>query len=440
MSIHSDREKQKRLIRRIFMRIIPVVFVLYVVSYLNRANIGYAALQMNAELALHAEAFGFAAGVFFVGFFFFEVPKNMLFPKYGARLCLSLILLTWGIAAVWNGFVENATQLYIARFFVGATEAGFFPGVIYYLSCWFRKEERATSVALFAAAIPVSYICGAPLSMAIMEHISWLGLSGWRWMTILEGAPALIGGIFVFFFMADRPEDARWLSEEERNWYAKELAAERGSQGSTNPLEMLKAIVNSKVLFLAAIYFVYQAGSLAIGYWMPSIVKETTEGLSVTMVGFVVAIPFIFATAGMIYWSRRSDKHAERKMHAALPLLFSGIALACIGFNPSPVISLLLISAALTGFYAFKAPFWALPGLFLSRAEAAVSIAAINSIGNLGGFAGPYVIGYVKRVTGHPMMGLAVLSVLVFIAFAMTYCMRIHGTGQTATTAKQGTS
>jgi MFS transporter, ACS family, tartrate transporter len=417
---------EKTVTRKVFWRIIPFTFILYVISYIDRANIGYAALQMNKELALTSEAFGFAAGIFFIGYFLFEVPSNVMMGKYGPRVWIARILISWGIVSVLTAFVQNATQLYILRFLLGVAEAGFFPGIIIYLTYWFRAKEQATTIAFFTAAIPVSYLIGAPLSTFIMDHVSGFGLSGWRWMMILEGAPAVIGGLITYFVLTDRPAQAKFLNQEERDWLSAEIERDMAARRSVKHLGTLKAITDPKVLFLSVIYFVYQCGSLGVGYWMPQIIKGFSTTLTNFQVGLIAIVPYAIATIGMILWSRNSDRTGERQIHSALPLLLSGVTLGATALTQSPTVSILLISAALTGLYAFKAPFWALPGLFLSRSTAAVSIAAINSVGNLGGFVGPYVIGLIKDQTGSPIAGLMFLSALILASFAMTYLVRLE--------------
>jgi ACS family tartrate transporter-like MFS transporter len=397
-----------------------------VISYLDRANIGYAALQMNKELALTSEAFGFAAGIFFIGYFLFEVPSNVALNKYGARIWISRILVTWGLVAVATAFVQTAVQLYVLRFLLGVAEAGFFPGIIIYLTYWFRAKEQATTVALFTAAIPVSYLLGAPLSTWIMDHFSGLGLSGWRWMLLLEGAPAVIAGILNYFIMTDRPEQAKWLTAEERDWLSEELRKDHANRANVQHLGVIAAITNPKVLFLSAIYFIYQVGNLGIGLWMPQIIKGLAGSLTNFEVGLVAMLPYAFATIAMVLWSRNSDRTGERQKHSAYPLLCGAVALALTGLVLQPAVAMGLISLALAGLYAFKSPFWSLPGLFLSRSTAAVSIAAINSIGNLGGFAGPYAIGVIKDWTGGAYGGLLLLSALLFISFLMTLLARME--------------
>jgi ACS family tartrate transporter-like MFS transporter len=412
--------------RKVFWRIIPYCFVLYVISYLDRANIGYAALQMNKELALTSEAFGFAAGIFFIGYFLFEVPSNVALNKYGARIWISRILVTWGLVAVATAFVQTAMQLYILRFLLGVAEAGFFPGIIIYLTYWFRAKEQATTVALFTAAIPVSYLLGAPLSTWIMDHVSGFGMNGWRWMLLLEGGPAVLAGILNYFIMTDRPEQAKWLNAEERDWLSEELRKDHAARANVEHLGVVAAITNPKVLFLSAIYFIYQVGNLGIGMWMPQIIKGLAGSLTNFEVGLVAMLPYAFATLAMVLWSRNSDRTGERQKHSAYPLLCGAVALALTGLVLQPAIAMGLISLALAGLYAFKSPFWSLPGLFLSRSTAAVSIAAINSIGNLGGFVGPYTIGVIKDWTGSAYGGLLFLSVLLFISFVMTLLARME--------------
>lgn len=417
--------REQAIIRKVTWRIIPFVFLLYIVSYLDRANIGYAALQMNAELALSSEVFGFVSGIFFIGYFLFEVPSNLLLERFGARVWIARILVTWGVIAAATAFAQTAMHLYVLRFLLGVAEAGFFPGIIVYLTYWFRSRELATTVALFTAAIPVSYIIGAPLSTWIMDNVHWLGWSGWRWMLFLEGIPAVFLGVLCYFYLTDRPEQARWLTTEEKAWLLAELERDRQARKDVKHFGALKAMSNPKVLYLAFIYFVYQCGSLGVGYWMPQIIKGFSSALSHTQIGLIATIPYIVATLVMIAWSRRSDRHGERRLHSALPLAVAAVALVGAGLVRDPYLAIGLISLALAGLYSFKSPFWALPTLFLSRSTAAVSIAVINSIGNLGGFVGPFMIGMVKGNTQSASAGLLFLSALLAIAFIMTLLIRL---------------
>jgi ACS family tartrate transporter-like MFS transporter len=418
----SDHETMERTVpRKVFWRIVPFCFALYIISYIDRANIGYAALQMNAELALTSQAFGFAAGIFFLGYFLFEVPSNMALLRFGPRKWIARILLSWGVVSMLTAFVQTAAQLYVLRFLLGVAEAGFFPGIILYLTLWFRTKEQATVIALFTAAIPVSYILGGPMSTAIMEHVSGFGLSGWRWMMLIEGFPAILGGIATYWLLTDRPDQAAWLSAPERAWLASEMATEHAPSASRRTLGTVAAITHPKVLYLAAVYFAYQCGSLGIGYWLPQIVKSLSTEATTLEIGLISTAPYVVATIGMVLWSRHSDVTSERYLHTALPLLAATMALGAIGLAANTVAAVAMITVALTGLYAFKAPFWALPGLFLSRNTAAIAIAAINSVGNLGGFAGPYMIGVVKDATGSAVAGLIFLAGLIFVAFMMVW-------------------
>ncbi|WP_027528401.1 MFS transporter [Bradyrhizobium sp. Ec3.3] len=423
--------------RKVSWRIVPYCFSLYVISYLDRANIGYAALQMNKELALSSEAFGFAAGIFFIGYFLFEVPSNIALNKYGARIWISRILISWGIVATASAFVQSATQLYILRFLLGVAEAGFFPGIIIYLTYWFRAKEQATTVALFTAAIPVSYLIGAPLSTWIMDHVGGFGLSGWRWMLLLEGGPAIVAGIVNYFIMTDRPEQAKWLTPRERDWLTEELRKDQTGRRNIQHLGIVAAITNPKVLFLSVIYFIYQVGNLGIGLWMPQIIKGLSSSLTNFEIGLAAMLPYAFATIVMVLWSRNSDRTGERQRHSAIPLLWGAVALALTGLAVQPAVAMTLISLSLAGIYAFKSPFWSLPGLFLTRSTAAVSIAAINSIGNLGGFAGPYAIGAIKDATGSTYGGLLFLSGLLFVSFLMTWFARMEDADEAQTQAAE---
>ena len=424
MNTHQDIN-ESALVRKITWKIIPFVFILYIISYLDRANIGYAALQMNKELALSAEAFGFISGIFFIGYFLFEVPSNVMLNRFGARRWIARILLSWGMVSVACGFVQSANQLYVLRFLLGVAEAGFFPGIIVYLTYWFRQKELATTVALFTAAIPVSYIIGAPLSTWIMDNVHWLNWGGWRWMLILEGIPAILGGICCYLYLIDQPQDATWLTDTEKTWITNELEKDRQAKPEAKHLSTWKTLANPRVLYLSFIYFVYQCGSLGIGYWMPQIIKSFADSLTHTQVGLIAMIPYLFATVIMIFWSRSSDQRAERRLHSAIPLAVAAIALGSTAYVSNPYTAIMLISLSLAGLYAFKSPFWALPTLFLSRQTAAVSIAVINSLGNLGGFVGPSLIGYVKGKGNSASMGLMFLAGLLVISFLMTIFIRI---------------
>lgn len=425
---NSQLNFEKKTIRKVTRRIIPLLFLLYIISYLDRANVGYAALEMNEALGLTSKMFGLVTGIFFIGYFLFEVPSNILMQKFGARVWITRILFTWGIISMATGFAQNATQLYVIRFLLGIAEAGLFPGIILYLTYWFRAKERASTIAMFMTAIAVSYIIGAPVSTLIIDHIHWMNVPGWRWMFIIEGAPAVILGFVTYFYLTDRPEQAKWLTAEKKNWLMSELRKDeelrekQGRQASSHKT----ALIDPKLWYLALIYFVYTAGTLGVGYWMPQIIKGLSSYLSNTQIGFIATIPYIIASIVMNYWSRRSDRTGERRMHTALPLLVAGLTLLSVGMVSNPFIAMIFITISLAAMYCFKGPFWSLPTMILSPATVAVGIAVINSIGNLGGFVGPYAVGWLKDATGKMQAGLIFLSMILIIAFLLVLAMKFE--------------
>lgn len=425
---NSQLNFEKKTIRKVTRRIIPLLFLLYIISYLDRANVGYAALEMNEALGLTSKMFGLVTGIFFIGYFLFEVPSNILMQKFGARVWITRILFTWGIISMATGFAQNATQLYVIRFLLGIAEAGLFPGIILYLTYWFRAKERASTIAMFMTAIAVSYIIGAPVSTLIIDHIHWMNVPGWRWMFIIEGAPAVILGFVTYFYLTDRPEQAKWLTAEEKNWLMaelrkdEELREKQGRQASSHKT----ALIDPKLWYLALIYFVYTAGTLGVGYWMPQIIKGLSSYLSNTQIGFIATIPYIIASIVMNYWSRRSDRTGERRIHTALPLLVAGLTLLSVGMVSNPFIAMIFITISLAAMYCFKGPFWSLPTMILSPATVAVGIAVINSIGNLGGFVGPYAVGWLKDATGKMQAGLIFLSMILIIAFLLVLAMKFE--------------
>ncbi|MFF2853537.1 MFS transporter [Peribacillus sp. NPDC058002] len=423
---------ENRTVRKVTRRIVPFIFLLYIVAYLDRANIGYAGLEMNKELGLTSEVFGIVAGIFFLGYFIFEVPSNILLQKYGARVWIARILVTWGIISVATGFAQNDTQLYFIRFFLGVAEAGFFPGIILYFTYWFRAKERAVTISMFSMAIPVSYIIGAPLSTWIMDNINWMDISGWRWMFILEGVPAFLLGIATYFLLTERPKDAKWLTKEEKQWLSDELDKEKDLVKTEKG--HIEALKNPKVWYLSLIHFVFLTGSLGVGYWMPQIIKGFSDVLTNTQIGLIATIPYITAAILMTFWSKRSDRKGERILHSALPLLLAAVALLGAGYVSNPYAAMLFITIALTGLYSFKGPFWALPSMVLSHATMAVGVAVINSVGNLGGFIGPYVVGMLKDSTGSTRAGLYFLSIMLLSGFLMLLFSKREK--QVTTTAK----
>ena len=411
-------------IRKIQLRIIPYIFILYIVAVLDRVNIGFAALTMNKELGITAQQFGNLAGIFFIGYFFFEVPSNVLLHKFGARVWIARILVSWGIVASLTGFAQNATQVVIIRFLLGIAEAGFFPGMILYMTYWFRKRERAQAVAWFMTALPISSILGAPISGLILDHIRWLGVSSWRWLLVLEALPAVILGVVTYFALPNRPGDARFLTAEEKDWLTAQLKEEEQTTVSTQGhVSAWKALGHIRVWHLAIIYFTIIIGLYSLTFWLPQVVKLLSKSYSNTTVGFLVTIPHLCGLIAMIILSRHSDRTQERRFHAAIPAILGGCALLLgayiniygAGFH-GPVLAIALLALMAIGVDSFFGPFWSLPPKFLTGFAAASGIGLINSVGNLGGFVGPYVVGWARDHLGSVYYGLAFVGISMLIS------------------------
>ncbi|WP_019119329.1 MFS transporter [Brevibacillus massiliensis] len=411
-------------IRKVKWRILPFLFLLYIIAYLDRVNLGYAALDMNKALAISSQTFGLVSGIFFIGYFLFEIPSNMILHRIGARIWIARIMITWGIVVILTGWVQNAAHLYILRFLLGLAEAGFFPGVILYITYWFRAKEQARAVALLMTALAASNIIGAPLSTWIMTYIDWAGMAGWRWMFVIEGLPAIIFGVVAFTYMTDRPEQAKWLTAEEKAWLVAELKREHEEKIRRRQYTTREVLTNGPVWHLAFIYFALVIGLYGIGFWMPSIIKSFPANYTNLQVGLLSMIPYVVAGLAMVGWARRSDRTGERKFHAALPPILGGLALIVCGMSSHPILSVALMAVATAGIYSFFGPFWALPALFLSEGAAAIGIALINSIGNLGGFVGPYVVGSLKEATGKTEAGLFFLACCVLAAAVLVLLLR----------------
>jgi len=413
-----ERDIEKRTLRRITWRIVPFIMLLYFVAYIDRVNIGFAALTMKEDLGFTASMLGLGAGIFFWGYFLFEVPSNIVLHKVGARLWIARVMGTWGIISACMAFVQGPTSFYVVRFLLGAAEAGFFPGIILYLSYWFPARHRAGVTAFFMAAAPVSTALGSPLSAALLEMNGVMGLAGWQWMFILEAIPALILGVVVFFYMTDRPEQAKWLKDDERAWLVKAMNEEASRKAANANHSILRGLADFRVIALAPIYFGTSAGLYTLGIWAPQIIKQI--GLSSMTVGFLNAIPPIVSVVAMVLWSRHSDRTGERTWHVILACLAAAIGLVIAG-NVNGVVGLI---AALTlvnvGISCAKPPLWSMPTMFLSGGAAATGIATINSIGNLGGFVGPAMIGWVKDQTGSFSGGLYFVAGLLVLSAVLT--------------------
>jgi MFS transporter, ACS family, tartrate transporter len=420
---------ETRTIRRVTRRLIPFLMLCYFVAYLDRVNVGFAALGMNKELGFTATVFGFGAGIFFIAYFFFEVPSNLALEKFGARKWIARIMFSWGVVAGAMAFVPQisallgvraSTTFIVLRVLLGIAEAGFFPGIIFFLTIWFPARYRGRMIGYFMAAIPLSTVVGGPISGALL-NITGLGLSGWQWMFLIEALPAILLSVVVLFYLTDRAADATWLAPDERAWLVERLASERAKRERAKRFGILEAISNTRVLLLAFVYFGINGTNYGLSFFLPQIVRGF--GLSYTATGFVTALPYVAGTIGMIYWGRHSDRAGERREHVAIAALIAGLGIAGSTLVDDPVGKMLLLTLAGFGIFGVLPVFWTLPTNFLAGAAAASGIAAVNSLGNLSGFFGPYVMGKIKDSTGSYTIGL--LAIACVVGFAMLVALSL---------------
>jgi len=404
-------------------RLIPFLFLLYVVAYLDRVNVGFAALDMNRDLGFSAAVYGLGSGIFFVSYTLLEVPSNLMLARVGARVWIARIMLTWGLVSVGMAFVHNATTFYLLRFLLGAAEAGFFPGIIYYLTQWFPARERARAVALFMTGTAIAGVIGGPISSALLLLDGTWGLHGWQWLFVIEGIPALLLAPVVLRRLDDRPETATWLSETERTWLTTTLAAE--SRPRPDAHHDLRAAFGSPRLWaLAAIYFSIVLAIYGVSFWLPQILQALGTTSSAT-VALVSAIPYVAAAVAMVIVGGHSDRTGERRWHVALSALAGAAGFALAALVPtSLVLSLAALSLAAMGVWGTLGPFWALPTAFLTGRAAAGGVALVNSVANIGGFIGPTVVGYVRDATGSFAAGLWLLAAGLVVGAAITLCLR----------------
>ena len=401
-------------LRKVAWRLIPFMSLLYFVAFLDRVNVGFAALTMNADLGLTPQMFGFASGIFFIGYVLFEVPSNIIMEKVGPRIWIARIMITWGLLSAGTAFVSTPTSLYVLRFLLGVAEAGFFPGMILYLTYWFPAAFRARILSAFMIALPVSNAIGSPVSTALLSFEA-RGLHGWQWMFLLEGIPAVLCGVAVLAFLRDGPAKAAWLTDEERNWLQSELAAERAAHG-TVVHSSLASLREPRVWFFGLIYFGMLVGMYGFGFWLPQIVKAFGN-LTNFQVGFATAVPYVAAALTMYFWGKHSDRTRERTWHIALPAFVGAVGLALSAYlSGTPALALAALTLSAMGCYAALPIFWTLPTSMLTAGAAAAGIALVNSIGNTGGFLGPTLVGYVTDATGSYSAALWTLA--GFVAFS----------------------
>jgi ACS family tartrate transporter-like MFS transporter len=412
---HARRASvEERTIAKVSARLVPFLVVCYLAAYLDRVNVSFAALTMNADLGLSAAAYGFGAGIFFLAYFFFEVPSNLLMARFGARRWIARIMFSWGLVSGATAFVGGATSFYVIRVLLGIAESGFFPGIIFFLTLWFPAVYRARIIGYFMAAIPLATVIGAPISGLLLGMDGILGLKGWQWLFITEALPSLILAVVAFYYLTDGPADATWLEADERAWLVSRLAQEKRLRQVTHDYSVVQALLKPKVLALSVVYFGMVASNYGLSFFLPQIVKAF--GLSNALTGVVSALPYVVGSVSIVLWSRRSDRHVERTYHTAIPILVAAIGIGMSTVFDDPAMKMVALSVAGFGIFAGLPVFWTLPTVFLSGAAAAAGIAMINSIGNLAGFAGPYAMGWIKDATGSYTGGLLSLSMLCVIS------------------------
>lgn len=411
----SVRSIEASVSRKVRVRILPFILLLYVVAFLDRINIGFAALTMRPELGISSHQFGLLAGMFFIGYFICEIPSNLLLHKIGARIWLARILITWGVIATLTGLVRSVNQLYLARFLLGMAEGGYFPGILLYLTYWFRQRDQAQALAFFLMGIPITSILGAPLSGLILDHIHWFGLGGWRWLLILEGLPAIICGFLAYYLLPSRPNQAGFLTRDEKDAIVAQLEQEENEKRNVHSLSAARALVHPRVWHLACIAFALATAVYIPSVWMPQIVKSFSTSYSNTVVGLLVMVPNVIGLLFMLVISRNSDRQQERRWHAAIPALVGGIAGLCFGLHHSVLLSIILLSLLAVGIYGAMAPFWALPAEFLAGFSAASGIGLIASIGTIGGFFGSYAVGLIQQRTGSLFGGVTLAGIALLV-------------------------
>jgi ACS family tartrate transporter-like MFS transporter len=402
---------------KIRRRLVPFLFLLYIAAYLDRINVGFAALQMNAALGFSPRTYGMGAGIFFLSYVVFEIPSNLVLARVGARRWIARIMITWGLVSAATMFVRGAAGFYALRFLLGAAEAGFFPGLIFYLTRWFPAEERARTIAAFMTATLVAGIIGGPVSGALLSLGGAAGLAGWQWLFLLEGLPAIVLGVAVLCWLPEHPRDASWLTPDERESLIEQLAVESAA-GPHHAQTTTAALRSARVWLLAIVYFTIPVGLYGMGFWLPQIVKAASHG-SDFEVGLLSALPYMLGAVGMVVWARHSDRTGERRWHVALGAFVGGTAFAVSGLVHGLVFPLLLLSLAMLGLASMFGPFWTLATSFVGGLGAAAGIALINSVGNIGGFVGPYLLGYISDTTKSFTMGLVTIGAVLVCGGAL---------------------
>ncbi|HEY1943168.1 MAG TPA: MFS transporter [Roseiarcus sp.] len=414
-------ETERRTMSKVVRRLVPFLMVCYFIAYLDRVNVGFAGATMSKDLGLTAAAFGGAAGIFFIAYFFFEVPSNLALHKFGARRWIARIMVTWGLVSGAQAFVAGGASFNIVRLLLGVAEAGFFPGIIFFLTLWFPSAYRARIVGLFMFAIPISTVIGSPISGLILGLEGVGGLHGWQWMFIIEAVPALLMSVAVLAYLTDRPLEAQWLEPEERTWLQNLLDAEQANREAHVRMTWLQSMANPRVVLLGCVYMALNIPQYGLSFFLPQIVKAF--GVSNVEAGFITALPYVVGAVGMLVWSRHSDRTGERVWHCVIPFLAMVVGLGLAASISEPAAKMVVLCVAAWGFFSILPVFWTLPTAFLSGAGAAAGIAAVNSIGNLGGYFGPQAFGYLKTATGGDTASLVFLACAALVGAVLVLAL-----------------
>ena len=405
---NADDTIERETMARVTRRLLPLLMCCYFAAYLDRVNVSFAALTMNQALGFSAAVFGIGSGIFFVGYFIFEIPSNLLLEKVGARRWIARILITWGIISGLTAIVSGAWSFYGIRFLLGVAEAGFYPGIILYLTWWFPAQYRSRIIGIFMTAIPISIVTGSLVSSQILALHGWLGVQGWQWLFILEAVPTVILGFVVMFYLTDAPAQATWLSPEQRNWLTARLDAERTQREAIRHYALGETLRNGRVWLLTLVYFGQNVSGYGFALFLPQIVKRF--GVSIAQTGFISAIPYVFAAVAMVLWGLHSDRTGERNKHAAAACFLTFAGLAVCVFLDNPILMMVALVLAQMGQASIAPTFWTLPTAMLSGTAAAGGIAMINAVGNLGGFLGPYLMGVIRDASGSFTLGLLAIA------------------------------
>lgn len=417
----SVEDPESSVYRKVFWRIVPFLMLCYVVAYLDRVNVGFAKLQMGQDLGFSETVFGLGAGIFFAGYFLFELPSNLLMNKIGARIWIARIMITWGLISAAFVYVTTPTEFYIMRFLLGLAEAGFYPGVILYMTYWFPAHRRAKIVAVFMSAIPVAGIFGNPLSGWIMDAFqSTGGMHGWQWMFLIEAIPAVLVGLAVIFYLDNSIDKAKWLTADEKKYLTREVEKDR-QHGEKGPHTVGAVFKDARIWMMCLIYFTFVMGQYGLTFWMPTLVKAT--GIKGNLnIGLLSAIPFICAIVAMNICGRSADARRERRWHLIVPALIGAVGFTvAASFADNVVVSIIFLSLAAAGVLTCAPLFWSLPTAFLTGTGAAAGIAVINSVGNLAGFASPYMIGFLKDLTHSTQIGMYVLAGMLVLGAILVW-------------------